>query len=99
MFLVFPKEPQRTDSASMQDTYRPFSKHYHLQNVHNKGFELTVSSTNDARPLNERFTKKQHFIQGRVCISQILFYSHNDLLKQDPKNSKIMSLDLYRGSC
>ena len=52
----------------MQDTHRPLSKNYHLQNSHNRGFELAVSTTSDSRPLNDRFTKKQHFVQGRVSL-------------------------------
>lgn len=49
----------------MQETYRPLSKHYHLQNAHNKDFELS-GLTHGSRSMNDRYTKKQHFIQGKV---------------------------------
>ena len=52
----------------MQDTQRPINKNYRLQNAHNNGFEFTLSTTNDSRRLNEKFTKKQHFVQGRVSL-------------------------------
>lgn len=74
---VFPQEPQRANPSSMQDTYRPLSKHHHLQNAHSKGFELTTSTTSDSRPLHDRYTKKQHFIQGRVCTFNLITYGIN----------------------
>ena len=68
LFSVFPQEPQRANPFSMQDTQRPINKNYRLQNAHNNGFEFTLSTTNDSRRLNEKFTKKQHFVQGRVSL-------------------------------
>ncbi|XP_073236100.1 uncharacterized protein [Porites lutea] len=82
---VFPKEPQRAFPFSMQDTQRPLSKNYHLQNTHSKGFELAVSSSNDSRPLNDRFTKKQHFVQGRIpggSASNRMIYGTDEVLRQ-----------------
>ena len=68
LFSVFPQEPQRANPFAMQDTQRPLSKNYHLKNAHNRGFELGLSTTDDSRPLNEKFTRKQHFVQGRVSV-------------------------------
>ena len=67
LLSVFPLEPHKVNPSSMQETHRPLSKHYHLQNAHNQGFELGLTSTNDPRALNDRFTKKQHFVRGKVC--------------------------------
>jgi len=82
---VFPQEPQRANPSSMQDTHRPLSKNYHLQNSHNRGFELAVSTTSDSRPLNDRFTKKQHFVQGRIpggSASNKMIYGTDEVLRQ-----------------
>ncbi|XP_078377986.1 uncharacterized protein LOC144661155 isoform X1 [Oculina patagonica] len=80
---VFPVEPQKVNPSSMQETYRPSSKHYHLKNAHNSGFELGLTSTND--PLKDRFTKKQHFIRGKIpggSASNKMIYGTDELLRQ-----------------
>lgn len=82
---VFPLEPHKVNPSSMQETHRPLSKHYHLQNTHNQGFELGLTSTNDPRALNDRFTKKQHFVRGKIpggSASNKMIYGTDELLHQ-----------------
>lgn len=82
---VFPLEPHKVNPSSMQDTHRPLSKHYHLQNAHSQGFELGLTSTNDPRALNDRFTRKQHFVRGKIpggSASNKMIYGTDELLHQ-----------------
>ncbi|XP_068745397.1 uncharacterized protein [Montipora capricornis] len=88
---VFPKEPQRANPFAMQDTQRPLSKNYHLRNAHNRGFELGLSTTDDSRPLNEKFTRKQHFVQGGIpggSASNKMIYGTDEILRQAKRKEK-----------
>nr|XP_058964974.1 uncharacterized protein LOC131791646 isoform X1 [Pocillopora verrucosa] len=82
---VFPLEPQKANPIAMQDTYRPSSKNYHLKNAHNQGYELGLTSSFETRTSNDKYTKRQHFIRGKVpggSASNKLIYGTDEVLRQ-----------------
>lgn len=85
----------------MQDTQRPINKNYRLQNTHNNGFEFTLSTTNDSRRLNEKFTKKQHFVQGRIpggSASNKMIYGTDEMFRQAQLKEKANSPGFLYGT-
>ncbi|XP_031559168.1 uncharacterized protein LOC116295486 isoform X2 [Actinia tenebrosa] len=97
---ALPKDPQKTDPLSQlkrESESSSYSRAYHLQNLHDRGYETKVVPTNNA-PIgslgNENHRRRQHFIKGVTpggSMENRMIYGTDELLRQSQERQKVKS--------